>query len=215
MIPEGVYRYIVKNHLYNNCNVNKAWSVNKITDDLKVLLKESRFIHTISVAETAKTMAESFGVNPNQAYMAGILHDCAKYLTNDELLQFCCEHQIEISTTEKHAPYLLHAKVGAYFAEHKYYITDSEILSAIRWHTTGKPEMTSLEQIIFCADYIEPNRTVQPRLNELRDLSTKNLDQLTFEILKDTVSYLSEKSPETIDCETKEAYDFYKKKEME
>ena len=211
MIPKGVYDYIVKNNLYNNCNVNKAWSVNKITDDLKVLLKESRFEHTLGVATTAKKMAETFGVNPNQAYMAGILHDCAKHLSESELLRICKEHQLPITETEEKAPYLLHAKVGAFFAEHKYYITDSEILSAIEWHTTGKPAMTKLEQIIFCADYIEPNRTKQPRLADLRNLASKDLDGLTYEILKDTIDYLSERNPETIDGDTRKAYEYYKK----
>lgn len=212
MVPQGVFEYIVQNKLYNNCNVNRAWSVNKIIDDLKPTLKESRFNHTIGVAETAKKMAETFGVNPNQAYMAGILHDCGKYLSDKELIEVCKKHQIEITETEKNAPYLLHAKVGALFAAEKYCITDEEILSAITWHTTGKTAMSKLEQIIFCADYIEPNRSIQPNLSELRELAKKDLDFLTFRILEDTLDYLSQKDASTIDNYTKEAYKYYKKK---
>ncbi len=211
MVPKSVYDYIVQNQLYNNCNVNKAWSVNKIIDDLKETLKESRFEHTLGVAKTAKEMAELFGVNPNQAYMAGILHDCAKHLSDNELISLCQKHDIEITETEKNAPYLLHAKVGALFAAEKYFITDQEILSAITWHTTGKAGMNPLEQIIFCADYIEPSRDKQPHLEELRELAKHDLDLLTYRILEDTLSYLKEKNASTIDFYTRDAYEYYKK----
>ncbi len=138
------------------------------------------------------------------------MHDCAKYLSGKELLDFCMKHQLPVSSIEKKAPYLLHAKAGAYLAEHRYGITDQEILSAVRWHTTGKPEMSNLEQIIFCADYIEPGRTKQPNLPYLRGLAGKNLTLLTYHILKDTVDYLQKVSPETMDCETSDAYAYYK-----
>ena len=212
MVPKAVYEYIVSNRLYNNCNVNSAWSVNQITDHLSSLLKPARFTHTLGVATTAKAMAERFGVNPNKAYMAGILHDCAKYLSEQELLDLCRRKQIPITETEREAPYLLHAKAGAYFAEHRYHITDEEILSAIRWHTTGKPDMSRLEQIIFCADYIEPGRTRQPDLEFLRKLSGKDLECLTYHILKDTVCYLKENSSKTIDAHTLDAYTYYSDK---
>ncbi len=66
MVPQKVYEYIVSNGLYNNCNVNSAWSVNRIVDHLKEILKPERFAHTLGVAATAKTMAETFGVNPTR-----------------------------------------------------------------------------------------------------------------------------------------------------
>lgn len=211
MVPETVYDYIVKNGLYNNAHVNTAWSVNKISDHLKTILKESRFSHTIGVAKTAKDMAESFGVNPNKAYLAGILHDCAKGYSDDELIAFCKDNGVEITEIEGKAPHLLHAKVGAHLAKEHYGITDDEVLSAILWHTTGKPEMTKLEQIIFCADYIEPGRNKQPNLETLREIAHKDLDLLTYMILKDTVEYLDRTNRKTIDFHTREAYEYYKK----
>lgn len=211
MVPEAVYKYIVENKLYLGENVNTAWSINKITEDLKRTLKPQRFTHTVGVAETAKEMAETFGVNPNKAYFAGMLHDCAKNLSDAELLRICEENNIEVSECEAKSPYLLHGKAGAYIARTKYGITDEEILSAIIWHTTGKPDMTKLEKIVFSADYIEPGRHKQSNLAFLRELSHKDLDLLTFHILKDTVEYLKCKNSGSIDDNTISAYAFYRK----
>ena len=211
MVPEPVYEYIVENNLYNNNNnVNKAWSINKIKEDLESLLKPSRFKHILGVADTAKTMAEHFKLNPNKAYFAGILHDCAKYMSDSELLNICYENNIEVSDSEKKKPDLLHAKVGAFIAQKKYNITDPEILSAIRWHTTGREDMTDLEKIIFSADYIEPGRTKQPNLDYLRSIYLKNLDLLVYDILKDTMDYLQVNSADLIDDNTSKAYSYYK-----
>lgn len=211
MVPEAVYEYIVENKLYGDENVNKAWSINKITEDLERQLKPSRFQHILGVADTAKEMAEHFKVNPNKAYFAGILHDCAKHKTDSELLRICRENHIEITEAEIRKPDLLHAKVGAYIAETKYGITDKEILSAITWHTTGKEDMSTLDKIIFSADYIEPNRTKQPNLDYLRSISLKDLDLLVYSILKDTMDYLQKSGKKCIDENTKKAYLYYKK----
>lgn len=211
MVPSEVYAYIVENKLYCNNNINKAWSINKITEDLKNTLKVSRFEHTIHVAKTAKDMAEHFHVNPNKAYFAGILHDCAKNKTDDELIELCEKNHIEITHTERRLPYLLHGKAGAFLAEEKYGITDREILQAVTWHTTGKEDMSSLEKIIFSADYIEPGRTKQPNLEYLRSIALKDLDLLVYHILKDTMDYLTKSEIGSIDENTKKAYIYYKK----
>lgn len=211
MIPEAVYEYIVENKLYGNENVNKAWSINKITEDLEKQLKPSRYQHILGVAKTAKEMAEHFKANPNKAYFAGILHDCAKNKSDRELVSICKENHIEITDAEIRKPDLLHAKAGAYIAETKYGITDKEILSAITWHTTGKENMTVLDKIIFSADYIEPNRTKQPNLDYLRSISLKDLDLLVYSILKDTMDYLQKSGEKCIDENTKKAYLYYKK----
>lgn len=211
MMPAKVYDYILENMLYSDCNKNSSWSVSEIKNDLKKVLNEHRYTHTLGVADTAKEMAEAFGVNPNMAYLAGVLHDCAKYYSNDELIRTCVENDIPISKYEQNAPYLLHGKVGAYVAETKYHIEDVKILNAVKWHTTGKADMTKLEQIIFCADYIEPGRNVQPNLSYLRSISLQDLDLLTYHIAKDTLNYLTSRG-QMIDSYTKEVYKFYKEK---
>ena len=211
MVPRAVYEYIVENKLYCNDNINRAWSINKITEDLEKELKASRYKHILGVAKTAKEMAEHFKVNPNKAYFAGILHDCAKNKSDNELINICRKNNINISSVELKQPYLLHAKVGAYIAETKYGITDKDILSAITWHTTGKENMSDLEKIIFCADYIEPNRTKQPDLDYLRSIALKDLDLLVYTILKDTMDYLQQSGKKCIDENTNNAYLYYKK----
>ena len=211
LLPAKVYEYIHRNMLYMTEDVNMAWSVAEIKSDLQKVLKKSRYVHTLGVAGLAKDMAEAFDVNPNQAYLAGLLHDCAKHYSNEQLIETCVKNDIMISDYEKKAPYLLHGKVGAYIAEKKYNIEDEQVLNAVKWHTTGKSDMTKLEQIIFCADYIEPGRTVQPNLSFLRKISMKDLDLLTFHILNDTLDYLQHKN-QIIDSFTEEAFEFYKEK---
>jgi nicotinate-nucleotide adenylyltransferase len=211
MVPDAVFQYIKEHNLYQDENINIAWSVNKITEDLRKSLKTSRFEHTLGVAGTAKKMAEIFHVNPNKAYLAGILHDCAKNLENTELLNLCKENKIPVTESEMESPYLLHGKVGAYIANTKYGITDEEVLSAVIWHTTGKENMTDLEKIVFSADYIEPGRNKQPNLETLRKIAKTDLDLLVYSILKDTLEYLKRSQNKNIDENTIKAYEFYKK----
>lgn len=211
LLPKGVYEYIVENNLYTDGNINKAWSLSKIKADLKNILNKHRYEHTLGVAETAKKMAEAFNVNPNTAYLAGILHDCAKYYSDSQLLKCCNDNNILVTDYEEKAPYLLHGKVGAFIAKTKYGIVDENVLNAVIWHTTGKENMSDLEKIIFCADYIEPGRIVQPNLEYLRSISLQNLDLLTYSILKDTLDYLKSKN-QIIDSYTQKAFDYYKNK---
>ena len=89
-------------------------------------------------------------------------------------------------------------------------MNDTEVLGAIAWHTTGKPDMSVLEKIIYIADYIEPGRDKAPRLSEIRKLAFQNLDRCMYEILKDSLEYLGE-HPEDLDPTTKRAYEFYNK----
>ena len=209
-VPGNVCQYILEHNLYKG-NVNEGWSVSKIKGDLLKHLKPQRYHHTIGVADTAKKMAEAFNVNPNKAYLAGILHDCAKYLDDTELLAFCAENDVKITQIERKKPFLLHAVVGEIIAKERYHITDEEVLSAIRWHTTGKAEMSDLEKIIFAADYIEPGRKDIYRLDYLREISTKDLDLLVKCILENMMEYLKS-TGEEIEEHTLEAYNYYKEK---
>lgn len=209
-IPESVWQYIVKNNLYREHKGSKRWTIAEIIAELKTVLKPERFKHTLDVAETAKKMAESLGENPNKAYLAGLLHDCTKYMTFQENVDICSENSITVSKSEMDNPQLLHAKTGAVIAKSKYHITDSYILEAIKYHTTGRPEMSLLEKIIFTADYIEPGRNKQPRLDILRQLAYTDIDKTVYLILEDTLNYLREKGYENIDEFTSKSYEYYK-----
>ena len=207
-VPKEVEKYILEHNLYTG-EKNEAWSVAKIRGDLLKRLSPHRYQHTIDVADTAVEMANAFNVNPNKAYLAGILHDCAKNLDDLELLAICSDNDEKITQIEQNRPFLLHSKAGVIVAKTRYHITDEEVLSAIRWHTTGKANMSDLEKIIFAADYIEPGRDKQPRLDYLRDLASKDLDLLVKCILEDMVEYLKQKDDE-IEEHTLEAYEYYK-----
>ena len=103
---------------------------------------------------------------------------------------------------------MLHAKLGAYLAKKKFDIRDPEVLSAITWHTTGKAAMTVPEKIIYIADYIEPGRNKAPRLEEIRKMAFKDLDECMYLILHDTLTYLKTAEKE-IDTVTESAYEYY------
>lgn len=186
----------------------------KLEKQIKKKLDEDRYRHTLGVAYTAAALAMRFQYPVDKAYLAGLLHDCAKCIDNEKKLSLCEKHEIEITPYEAAHPYLLHSKLGSFLAREKYGIEDEEILSAIRWHTTGHPDMTLLEKIIFVSDYIEPNRKKQPNLEEVRTLCFQDLDSGLIKILEDTLDYLHGKQ-DSIDEMTQETYLFYKEKKTE
>lgn len=185
------------------------FDLQKITKKLKKYLDEDRLWHTLGVMHTAAAMAMVYHEDMEKAQLAGLLHDCAKCIPSKKKIKLCNENHIPVSSFEKEHTFLLHGKVGAWIAEEKYGVKDREILEAITWHTTGKPEMSVLEKIIYIADYIEPARDKAPRLKEIRALAFQNLDRCIYEILKDSLEYLNT-HPEDLDPTTEKAYDYYK-----
>lgn len=184
--------------------------------DLKLLqkqmkeeLSEDRYEHTLGVMYTAESLAMRYGVDMTKAAVAGLLHDCAKCIPNTQKIKMCKKHGIEITEMEERNPSLLHAKLGAYMAQKVYNVDDEEILSAIRYHTTGKPDMSMLDMIIYMADYIEPNRDKAPNLKEIRKLTFENIEEALYQVLERTLSYLADR-PDAIDPMTQISFDFYK-----
>ena len=190
--------------------MKEEYNLKEISDSLKNVLKTSRFEHTLGVAYTAASLAMNYGYDTNKARVAGLLHDCAKYLSNDELVDYCKEHNLEITDGEIKAPHLLHAKAGAHMAKELYHIEDDEVLHAILVHTTGCPDMSLLDEIIFVADYIEPNRNKAHRLEEIRQMAFQNIKLAIAMILEDTISYIDAKE-QFLDSSTIDTYDYYKK----
>ena len=181
----------------------------EIRKRLKKELDKGRYEHTKGVMYTAGCMAMAYETSIEQAMLAGLLHDCAKCIPNKKKLKMCSQHHISVSEFEQEHPFLLHAKLGAYVAKAKYDVTDENILSAITWHTTGKPEMTLLEKIVYIADYIEPKRDKAPNLAIVRKLAFQDLDECMYKILADTLAYLEE-NPKDIDNATKDAFLYYR-----
>ena len=183
----------------------------KIKKDLKKNLDQKRYEHTMGVAYTAASLAMCHDKDAESAYIAGLLHDCAKYMSNDEKLKYCTKNMLYISDTESQNPSLLHGKVGSDISRKKYKIKDEDILNAITFHTTGRPEMSDLEKIIFIADYIEPHRTHDPDLKQIRHVAFQNLDKALELILINTLSHL-DTMDRAIDPMTEKTYMYYTKK---
>lgn len=185
----------------------------KLQHSLSEMLTEKRFYHSLGVQATSFAMAARYDYDLNKASLAGLLHDCAKCLTDDQLLYYCETNHIIVRDVERSIPYLLHGKLGAFYAEHKYSIKDADVLSAITYHTTGKSDMTLLEKIVFTADFIEPGRSDKriPNLNQIRKIAFNNLDLAVYRILESTLTYLKNEN-QKIDTLTVEAHAFYKEK---
>lgn len=180
----------------------------QMTEKLKEKLSTKRFEHSIGVEYTAGTMAFIYGVDYERALIAGLLHDCAKYVSNDKKIQKCKKRGIPISDCEYRNPELLHAKLSAVYAREKYGVTDEGILSAIACHTTGKPAMSALDKIIYIADYIEPNRAVLPDMDIIRKEAYSDLDRCLLHILHNSIHYLAKKGA-AVDPITQATYDYY------
>ncbi len=171
---------------------------------------EKRFIHIMGVKYMCEALAMRYEYDLQKAGLCGLLHDVAKHYSDDKMLCKAKKYGIEITKSEEKAPYLLHGKVGAYQAEKKYGITDEEVLEAIRYHTTGKPDMSLIGKILFLADYIEPSRKDIPGLDEIRKIAFVDLDSAVKAKLINMTGYLS-KSRDVIDEMTKKTLDFYNK----
>ena len=146
----------------------QKYDVQAMNKTLRKYMDKGRFVHTQGVRYTSTALAMAHGIDLEKAEVAGLLHDCAKCISDSKKLKICEKNDIPVSSAERENPFLLHAKVGAYIAEEKYHVDDPDILSAIRFHTTGRPGMSMLEQIVFIADYIEPLRNKSKRLPEIR-----------------------------------------------
>ncbi len=194
------------------------YNVDKIKQHLKRKQTADRYEHTIGVAYTAVCMAMRFDCDLKKAEIAGLLHDCAKCFSDEVQLHKCEKYHISMSEAERLAPYLLHAKLGAFMAMDKFGINDKDIINAILYHTTGRPAMSTLEKIIYIADYIEPRRIKAPNLTEIRRMAFVDLDCTMLMILGDTLEYLKKRHKDRkdiMDEMTVKTYDYYKQLELD
>ena len=189
--------------------VELIMDIRKIKKELKDNLDKSRYEHTIGVAYTAASLAMRYEVDLNKALIAGFLHDCAKCIPDDKKVMECKKYDVEISDIEMENKSLLHSKLGMVYANVLYDVDDDDILNSILYHTTGRPNMSILEKIIFIADYIEPGRDKAENLSIVRPLAFADIDECMYIILRDTLEYLKTRDI-PIDNMTENAYNFYK-----
>lgn len=173
-------------------------------------LNPARYEHCLSVSYTCIALAMRYGCDIEKSELAGLLHDCAKQFDDAAIIKKCQQQSIALSEDELKAPAVLHAKYGAWLAEHKYQITDHEILTSIQCHTAGKTDMSLLEQILYVADYIEPRRNFSEDLPKLRKLAFIDLDEAAYQIMVSSLYYLNKKGS-FINPKTMEAHEYYRK----
>ena len=159
---------------------------------LKENLNEKRYQHSLGTAECAKELAKQFGQNEEKAYIAGLLHDCAKCFSDEKLLEIIDKYLDDVDSDERSNKKTLHAPGSYYIAKTVFGLEDAEMLSSIRWHTLGKINMTDFEKIIFLADKIElRTRSKEYRNKITKDLYSENgLNKAILECYKETIKSL-------------------------
>mgnify|MGYP001857081662 CR=1 FL=1 len=174
----------------------------QIKNDVKAILSEYRFTHSIGVAKKAVELAKLYNVDEEIAKKVGIAHDIAKEMTDEELLEYAKANNIEIDEIENAKPSLLHGKIGADIVAKKYGFTE-DMVNAIKWHPTGRKNMSMLEKIIYVADKTEENRKeTRFDIEKSRELATQNIDDALIFLMNKFITYNIENEriihPETI-----------------
>lgn len=147
---------------------------------IKPLLSEKRYYHSVCVSKSATDLAKRYGADAEKAAVAGILHDIMKDVAPDEQLKMMTRYDIVLSDVERNAQKLWHAMLGAAYLENKLGITDREILDAVRYHTTGRANMTVLDKVLFIADFISPDRDYDG-VENMRNAAEISLEQAIVE----------------------------------
>ncbi|SCH35847.1 MULTISPECIES: bis(5'-nucleosyl)-tetraphosphatase (symmetrical) YqeK [unclassified Romboutsia] len=161
-----------------------------INEKLKDMLPKRRLNHSLNVAECAVKLCEIYNCDNEKAYIAGIVHDCAKYLTLEEVDYYVRKYNIKLDELEMESLALSHSIIGSYIARYEFEINDIEILDAIRYHTTGKENMSLLEKIIYMADLIEKDRNF-PNVDLLRELTySGKLDEALLISFNNTIKFV-------------------------
>ena len=187
---ESVIMYINENHLYDG---------GLACDFIKSVLPEKRLIHTANVAVTALSKAKELSLDKEKIFISAVLHDCAKYLNPSDFKDF---------NLDKDMPKpVVHAFLGAFVIENVLKIKDEEIIDAVRYHTTGKANMTTLGKLIFLADMVEEGRDYDG-VEILRDLYEKDFELCFKTALKEELIHLKNKG-QPIYYETMNAVNFY------
>lgn len=186
LLGNEVREYIMCNNIYTD-----KYAFYK--DLLKQRLVEKRYIHSLNVADSALLLAQKYGADPEKAYFAGLVHDIMKNASDEEQLQIMEKGGIILSRTEKQNKKLWHAMAGECYLCTEMDVTDSDILNAVRYHTTGRAGMSLLEKVVYIADYVSAERDYSDA-DIMRDLAfNRGLDEAALYALKFSFCSLSQK----------------------
>jgi predicted HD superfamily hydrolase involved in NAD metabolism len=176
-------------------------TIEEMNVKLKGALNPKRYAHSVNVMNTAVQLAEKYSEDRDKAAIAGLLHDCARDIRGDEVFALCEKYKIEVDEITRIQPELLHGPIGEKIAKDEYGISNEDILTAIKYHTTGHENMSMLDKIIFLADYIEPNRNF-PGIGEVRQAAFLDINSAMMLSLDRTLKYIVSKGvlihPDTV-----------------
>lgn len=160
-------------------------NIEKIKEDLKQILSEKRYIHSIGAMEKAIELAKTYGEDEEKSALTALAHDIAKEMTIEEYYKYAEENNIELSRDDKMCTSVLHGIIGADIVKKKYGFTD-EMCRAIYYHTTGITNMTTFEKIIFLADKVEERTRPKDKADVIRNIiKEKGLDEAILWIADD------------------------------
>ena len=203
LLSEQVLGFIQREGLYGTHVDLKHLTPEQLRPIAMSYLKYKRMAHVRGTEEEAIRLAQRYGADVTEARVAALLHDCTKKLNMEEQLALCEQYGVQLDALEQKALKLLHAKTGAEIARDVFGVNDA-VYEAIKWHTTGKADMTLLEKVIYLADYIEPTRDF-PGVEELRKTVYEDLDaglamglEMTIEEMEEMGNPVHEKTLEAL-----------------
>jgi predicted HD superfamily hydrolase involved in NAD metabolism len=194
-LPSGVEQYVKDNNLYEGNDIFKY---------INSHLKEKRLLHTAGVIECALSLNAQLKLDRDKVVLACALHDVAKYMRAEDFPDFKLEKDMPSS--------VVHAFLGEHVAKTVLGVMDEDVLTAIRYHTTGRANMTELEKLVYVADLLERNRTY-PGVDKLRKLTEENFEKGFCECMRQGYKHLKQMMmSDGVYYLTVEAYDYYKNK---
>lgn len=165
------------------------FNINEMEEYLKESLIEKRFNHVLRVRDMAKVLAKHYEIDEYKAEIAALGHDVAKNMKLEELKKIINENNILLTEDEENTPELWHAMVAPIICKEIFKIEDEEVLSAMRWHTTGKTNMSNLDKIIYIADMVELGRRFSG-VEEIRKSAFEDLNKGVLDGLTHSIKYL-------------------------
>lgn len=175
---------------------------------LKNKQTEKRFEHTLRVEKVAIEMANIYGANVQAVSIAALLHDYAKKYDNEKKAKLVKKYELQLNEAENLNIDLVHGRLAAEIGKDKFHISDIDIINAVSYHTTGRPNMSMIEKIIYIADFVEPGRDLFSGMAKARELARENLDEALLKILLLTLNHVIDQGG-IIDPRTEKAYEFY------
>ncbi len=161
----------------------------EIENKLRSALSKKRFEHSLGTMETAVALARRFGADEEKVRLAGLIHDCAKDMSDEQLLDTALDAGLHVDWMQRMMPQLMHGAVGAIVARRDYGVEDEEVLAAVAHHTMGAEHMGKLEKIIYLADMIEPGRR-HAEVDQVRALAQTDLDAAVLLTMDQTIMYV-------------------------